>query len=76
MNTCWIVSKSLLTFFGGPEAVVPRHVLDVVDERRVRQQLPVLVDLVDGVLEGQLDARILLVLGKYSPCNKMHCSYT
>ena len=52
------------TFLGGPETVVARHVLDVVDQGGLGEQLGVLVDLVDGVFERQLHAAVLLVLGE------------
>lgn len=54
-----------LTLFGCSEAVIPGHVLDVIDEGRIRQQISVLVDSVDGVFERQFDARVLLVFGEY-----------
>lgn len=45
----------------GVEAVLARHVLNVVDERRVLQQRPVLVDSMYRVLEGKLRGTTLLV---------------
>lgn len=39
--------------FSGPEGVLRRHVLDVVDDGVVGQQVCRLVDLVYGVFESQ-----------------------
>jgi len=58
-----------LTFLGGAETVISRHILYVVHQCRVREQGLVLVDSVHGVLEGQLSAAVLLVFGEYGPCN-------
>jgi hypothetical protein len=58
-----------LTFLGGAETVISRHILYVVHQCRVREQGLVLVDSVHGVLEGQLSATVLLVFGEYGPCN-------
>lgn len=60
-----------LTLFASVEAIVSGHVLDVVDERGLRQQRFVLVDPVDGIFECQFDAAVLLVLGKYRSCDKI-----
>jgi len=54
------------TFFGRAKTVVSRHVLDVVDERRVGQNGPLTVQPVDGVLECQFGAAVLLILAEDS----------
>lgn len=54
------------TFLRCVEGIIFRHVLDVVLQRGIRQYNFVLVDLVNGVLEGQLRAAILLVMSEYS----------
>jgi len=46
------------------ETVVLGDILNVVDEGRFGQQRFVLVDPEDRVLEGQLSAAVLLVLGE------------
>ena len=49
-----------------PERVLGGHVLDVVGQRVVGQDVIGLVDAVHGVLEGELRRRILLVIfGRY-----------
>ena len=45
-----------------PERVLGGHVLDVVGQRVVGQDVIGLVDAVHGVLEGELRRRILLVI--------------
>jgi len=50
------------------EGIISWHVLDVVLQRSLRQDNFVLVDLVNGVLEGQLRTAILLVMSEYSAC--------
>jgi len=55
---------AVCTFFRGPKTVVLGDILNVVDESGVGQQRFVLVDSVDRVLEGQLSAAVLLVLGE------------
>jgi len=50
------------------EGIISWHVLDVVLQRGLRQDNFVLVDLVNGVLEGQLRTAILLVMSEYSAC--------
>lgn len=59
----------MLTFLRRPEGVVLGNVLNVVDQRRVRQQRFVLVDLVDGIFERQLRGTVLLVLREDRTCN-------
>lgn len=58
--------KVKFTFLRCVEGIIFRHVLDVVLQRGIRQYNFVLVDLVNGVLEGQLRAAILLVMSEYS----------
>jgi sensor domain CHASE-containing protein len=55
------------TFLGGVKTVVPWHVLNVVHQSGARQNVPVLVDAVHCVLEGQFSAAVLLVLREYGP---------
>ena len=59
----------MYTFLRRAKAVVPRHVLDVVDERRVGQNGAFAIQPVDGVLEGQLGAAVLLVLAEDATCH-------
>jgi hypothetical protein len=59
-----------VTFFGRAKAVVPRHVLDVVHERRVGQNGAFAIQPVDGVLEGQFSAAVLLILSEDPTCQK------
>ena len=58
------------TSFGSAEAVVSRHVLDVVNQRRVGQKGALEIQTVHGVLEGQFGARVLLILAEYSSCDR------
>lgn len=60
------------TFFGRAKAVVPRHVLDVVGlhERRVGQNGAFAIQPVDGILEGQFGAAVLLILSEDPTCQK------
>ena len=51
-------------FFSRPEGVFRRHILNVVDDGDVGQDMLSLVDLVYGVLEGQLGGRILVRVGE------------
>lgn len=46
------------------KAVLSGRILDVVDERGVRQDRSVLVDPVHGVFEGQLGRSVFVVVGK------------
>lgn len=48
------------------EGVIFWHVLYIVFQRRFRQDKSLLVDLVHGILEGQLRTAILLVMSEYS----------
>lgn len=52
------------TSFRRMKAVLTRRVLDVVDERGVRQDRTVFVDPVHGVFEGQLGRTVFVVVGK------------
>lgn len=61
-------TESIYTFLGRAKAVVPRHVLNVVHERRVGQNGAFAIQPVDGVLEGQLGAAVLLVLSEDTTC--------
>lgn len=56
----------MLTFLRGVKGIIFRHVLDIVLQRGLGQNNFLLVDLVNGVLEGQLRAAILLVMSEYS----------
>ena len=58
-----------VTFLWSAKTVVSRHVLDVVDERRIWQDGPLAVQPVDGVFEGQFCTAPLLILAKYSSCS-------
>lgn len=62
-----------LTFFRRVKRVIFRHVLYIVLERGFRQDGPVLVDFVHGILEGQLCTAILLVMSEYSTWNQSRC---
>lgn len=55
-----------LTLLRRVEGVIFWHVLYIVLQRRLRQDKPFLVDLVHGILEGQLCTAILLVMSEYS----------
>lgn len=59
-----------LTLFRRVEGVIFRHVLYIVLQRGFWQDKPVLVDLVHGILEGQLRTAILLVMSEYSTWNE------
>lgn len=65
-NTKFTKYAKILTLLRRVEGIIFRHVLDVVLQRGLRQYNFVLVDLVNGVLEGQLRAAILLVMSEYS----------
>lgn len=52
------------------ETVILRSVLDVVDQCGFWQQMFVFIDAINGVLEGQLCAAVLLVLSKYCSWKK------
>lgn len=58
--------KQMITFFRRVEGVIFRHILYIVLQRRFWQDEPLLVDFVDGILEGQLRTAILLVMSEYS----------
>jgi len=67
----WIIIIALVfvvTFFGRAKAVVPRHVLNVVHKCRVGQNGAFAIQPVDGVLEGQFCAAVLLILSEDSTC--------
>lgn len=55
-----------LTFLRRVKGIIFWHVLDVILQRGLWKDNFVLVDLVNGVLEGQLRAAILLVMSEYS----------
>lgn len=59
-----------LTLLRRVKRVIFWHVLYVVFQRRFRQYEPLLVDLVHGILEGQLRTAILLVMSEYSTWNR------
>lgn len=63
-------TENINTFFRSMETVILRNVLDVVDQCGFWQQMFVFIDAINGVLEGQLCAAVLLVLSKYRSWKK------
>jgi len=57
------------TLFWRSEAVLPRHVLNLVVESCVGQQDLFFVDSIDGIFEGKLNTAVSLILRENRTCN-------
>jgi hypothetical protein len=59
-----------ITLLVSMKRVVCLHILDVVNQRSLRQNVLIFVDFVHGELEGQVVMAVLLILLKNGPCRE------